>query len=86
MASRLTPEAARTASVDAVRALRNTWSMRPECKIARQHYIDTLFDALDALLRDRDHWDVGGVEYGDRLVVVSNLRAAIAETLRPEAA
>jgi hypothetical protein len=54
--------------------------MRPECKIALEHFTDALFDAIDAQLRDRDHWDVGGVEYGDRLMVLSAIKSAIAET------
>lgn len=77
MTSRLTPEAARTASVDAVRALRNTWSMRPELKIMRARYEEVLFEALDELLRNRDYWDVGGVEFGDRLMVLSQLKEAL---------
>jgi hypothetical protein len=80
MASRLTPEDARAAANTAVRALRNTWSMRPECKIALEHFTDSLFDAIDSQLRERDHWDVGGVEYGDRLMVLAALRTALAET------
>jgi hypothetical protein len=54
--------------------------MRPECKIALEHFTDALFDAIDSQLRDRDHWDVGGVAYGDRLMVLTALKSAIAET------
>jgi hypothetical protein len=60
--------------------------MRPECKIALGHFIDTLFDAIDEQLRERDHWDLGGVEYGDRLMVLSALKTALVETQPPRAA
>jgi len=79
MPSRLTPEASRAAANVAVRALASYWSMRPEAKVERLHFVETLSDAVDSMLADRDHWNVGGVDYGDRLMVLQAMHNALNE-------
>jgi hypothetical protein len=53
--------------------------MRPEAKLAQTQFLEVFADVIDTMLAERDHWNVGGVEYGDRLMVLNALHNAINE-------
>lgn len=73
----MTPETARSGAHAVVSGLLATHSMNAEAIFARRYFTETFQIAVEELLSMRDYWNVGGVQYGDRLLCLNAIVEAL---------